>query len=137
MGRKKLEPITLYPGDPGIDPGIRALVEFLRGKGFDTFTSCEGARAHLGRNSVSEFSSVFPHVTVLPLPGETLEATRIRLARSLLAAGYRDFSTHIDQCHGYSKSRRGSGGYPDQYRVEFFHDAPVRPYVKIARKRTK
>ena len=135
MARRILEPLTLSPDDPGIDPGIRALVDFLRKRGFDTWTSCEGERAHERRGAPSRFSSVTPHVTVIPLPGDTLEATRLRLARALLRAGYRDFSTHIDQCHGFSKNRRGSGGYPDQCRVEFFHDGPVKPYVKRQRTR--
>jgi hypothetical protein len=105
-----------------IDAGVRDVVRFLRAHGFETYGSCDGVKR-------TEFSDDVPNVLLMPGKGESLEQTRVRVVRSLLSAGYRDFSSHTDQCHGDTGRDGISGGFPSAVRLEFYDDLPIRPYA--------
>jgi hypothetical protein len=120
-----LDPEDFTPIDwAKIDPGIVDVVRFLRERGFDTFNSCQGGPGHTYER---------PSVSFLNNTGESFEEARERGVCSLLAGGYRDFSTNIHVYHGFTR-RPEAGGWPTQVDVEFWVDEiPILPYARAAR----
>lgn len=71
-----------------LDPGIAATVLYLRGGGFDTFTSCQGGEGH-----------AFNMPTIRINPHGDMGETEKRLAEYLIKGGYSGF--YIKQINSY------------------------------------
>ncbi len=106
--------------DQHVEPGVRDVVRFLQRRRFNTCSSCEGGRGHPHER---------PQVSIVASSQRALEATRARVARDLVAAGYRNFSTTAS-CSYDERGRADSAHLFVE--VEFFEPKPAVPRRKTA-----